>query len=211
MFGEGNFTNIPEELNQMASETVKFIPKILIALVIILITVAIVKVINFLFRKLLEIAKIDKFFAKIAGVKIPFSITNLFIYLTDLGIILIALYSIVDVCAGPQYTRLMTNVLYYGAKVASVIIITLLIFASFNFIVQRLRAETRLRGYMLFIAMLLITAMLVDVTALSDQVKSALITGISIGVGISLGVFAIWFFFHEYLDKIITKKEEHKR
>ena len=44
---------------------------------------------------------------------------------------------------------------------------------------------------MLFIVMLLVTAMLVDITALSDPVKSALIMGISIGVGISLGVFAI--------------------
>lgn len=208
MLGENGITSIPEIFNQIASEIVDFLPKILITLIIILIAIAIIKVINFVFRKLLGIAKIDEFFAKVTGVTIPFSITNLLIYLADLGIILIALYSIVDVCAGPAYAQLMTDILYYGARIASVIVITLIIFASFNLVVRRLRVETRLRGYMLFMVMLLITAMLVDITALSDPVKSALIMGISIGVGISLGVFAVWFFFHEYLDRILEKKVE---
>ena len=211
MFEQGEISGISDVLNQIASEIVNFIPKILIALVIILIAIAVIKVLNFIFRKLLGMAKIDEFFAKATRISLPFSIVNLLIYLADLGIILIALYSIVDICAGPTYTQLMTDVLYYGARIASVIVITLVIFASFNLIVRRLRVETRLRGYMLFIVMLLVTAMLVDITALSDPVKSALIMGISIGVGISLGVFAIWFFFHEYLDRILEKKEAESR
>ena len=210
MFAQNNM-GISELFSQIASEIVDFIPKVLISLVIILIAIAVIKVINFLFRKLLGMAKIDEFFAKATGISLPFSIVNLLIYLADLGIILIAAYGIVDVCAGPTYTRLMTDVLYYGARIASVIVITLVIFASFNLVVRRLRVETRLRGYMLFIVMLLVTAMLVDITALSDPVKSALIMGISIGVGISLGVFAIWFFFHEYLDRMLEKKEAESR
>jgi len=204
---ENGWNNLSEVFNQIASDIVKFIPKILIALVIILIVIAIIKVLNFSFRKLLKMAKIDEFFTKLARFSLPFSITNLLIYLADLGIILIALYSMVDVCAGPQYSHMMTDVLYYGARVASVIVLTLVMFASFNFVVQRLRVETRLRGYMLFIVTLLITAMLVDITALSDPVKGALITGISIGIGVSLGVFAVWFFFHEYFDKILEKRK----
>jgi len=204
---ENGWDNLSEVFNQIASDIVKSIPKILLALVIILIAIAIIKVLNFSFRKLLKMAKIDKFFTKLAGFSLPFSVTNLLIYLADLGIILIALYSIVNVCAGPQYSHMMTDVLYYGARVVSVIVLTLVIFASFNFVVRRLRVETRLRGYMLFIVMLLITAMLVDITALSDPVKGALITGISLGIGASLGVFAVWFFFHEYFDKILEKKK----
>jgi hypothetical protein len=41
-----------------------------------------------------------------------------------------------------------------------------------------------LRGYIWFIILLLITAMLVDITALSETVKNALTTGISVGLGI---------------------------
>ena len=208
MLGQEGIISISDVFNQIASEIVNLIPKILITLVIILIAIVVIKVLNFSFRKLLGMARIDEFFAKVTGISIPFSITNLLIYLADLGIILIALYSIVDICAGPKYTQMMTDILYYGARIVSVIVITLIIFASFNFVVRRLRVETRLRGYMFFIVMLLVTAMLVDITALSDPVKSALIMGISIGVGISLGVFAIWFFFHEYFDKIFEKKAE---
>jgi len=208
MLGQEGIISISDIFNQIASEIVNLIPKILITLVIILIAIVVIKVLNFSFRKLLGMARIDEFFAKVTGISIPFSITNLLIYLADLGIILIALYSIVDICAGPKYTQMMTDILYYGARIASVIVITLIIFASFNLVVRRLRVETRLRGYMFFIVMLLVTAMLVDITALSDPVKSSLIMGISIGVGISLGVFAIWFFFHEYFDKIFEKKAE---
>jgi len=208
MLGQEGIISISDVFNQIASEIVNLIPKILITLVIILIAMVVIKVLNFSFRKLLGMARIDEFFAKVTGISIPFSITNLLIYLADLGIILIALYSIVDICAGPRYTQMMTDILYYGARIVSVIVITLIIFASFNLVVGRLRVETRLRGYMFFIVMLLVTAMLVDITALSDPVKSALIMGISIGVGISLGVFAIWFFFHEYFDKIFEKKAE---
>jgi len=208
MLRQEGIISISDIFNQIASEIVNLIPKILITLVIILIAIVVIKVLNFSFRKLLGMARIDEFFAKVTGISIPFSIINLLIYLADLGIILIALYSIVDICAGPKYTQMMTDILYYGARVVSVIVITLIIFASFNFVVRRLRVETRLRGYMFFIVMLLVTAMLVDITALSDPVKSSLIMGISIGVGISLGVFAIWFFFHEYFDKIFEKKAE---
>jgi hypothetical protein len=46
----------------------------------------------------------------------------------------------------------------------------------------------------------------VDVTALSDPIKNALTSGLAIGVGISIGVFAIWFFFHDYLDEMLKIK-----
>ena len=77
MFKEGNgWDSVSEVFNQIASDIVKFIPKILIALVIILIAIAIIKVLNFSFRKLLKMAKIDEFFTKITGVSLPLSITN---------------------------------------------------------------------------------------------------------------------------------------
>ncbi len=49
--------------------------------------------------------------------------------------------------------------------------------------------------------------MLMDITALSDSAKNSLISGLSMGVGISLGVFAIWLFFHNYLDRMLENKK----
>ena len=95
----------------------------------------------------------------------------------------------------------MNDGIYYAARAVSILVIAILIFAIFNMLIGRIKVETRLRSYAMLIVLLLITAMLIDITALSDQLKSALTLGLSIGVGIVIGVFAVWFFFHGYLDR----------
>lgn len=195
-----------EILAQIATETVRLIPKIFIALIIVALTFLVIKVLNFSFRKLLKLAKLDTMFKQLSGFSLPFSLDGLITFLADLGVALISLYAIVNLFLGAQYLQLMNEGLYYGARVVSIVVIAIFVLAIFNALIGRIRVETRLRSYALFIVLLLITAMLVDITALSDPVKNALITGLSVGVGISIGVFAIWFFFHDYLDKMIKTK-----
>jgi len=205
-----------EILTQIARETVRLIPKTFIALIIVALTFLVIKVLNISFRKILKFAKLDTMFKQLSGFSLPFSVDSLIIFLADLGLALISLYSIVNLFLGAQYLQLINEGLYYGARVISIVVIAIVVLVIFNALIGRIRVETRLRSYAMFIVLLLITAMLVDITALSDPVKNALITGLSVGVGISVGVFAIWFFFHDYLDKIIKTKtvsstEENER
>jgi len=193
-------------LSQIAREIVQLLPKIFIALVVTVLTFVAIKILNISMGKLLKVAELDHMIQRFTGVSIPFSISRLLIVLADLGVGLIGLYAVVDLLLGAQYVKLMTDALYYGARVVSIVAITFLIFVSFNMILSRVVTETRLRGYMLYIILLLVTAMLIDITALSEHVKSALITGLSLGVGISIGVFAIWFFFRDYLDRVVMGK-----
>jgi len=195
-----------EILTQIARETMRLIPKIFIALIIVALTFLVIKVLNISFRKILKFAKLDTMFKQLSGFSLPFTIDNLIIFLADLGVALISLYAIVNLFLGAQYLQLMNEALYYGARVVSIVVIAIVVLAIFNALIGRIRVETRLRSYAMFIVLLLITAMLVDITALSDPVKNALITGLSVGVGISVGVFAIWFFFHDYLDRIVKAK-----
>jgi Mg2+/Co2+ transporter CorB len=51
------------------------------------------------------------------------------------------------------------------------------------------------------ISFLLILAVLIDLTALSAETKSALDFGISIGMGLAIGAFAVWLFFSEHINK----------
>jgi MFS family permease len=190
----------------MAAEIIRLLPKILIALVVFALTLLVIKALNFSLRKLLKLAKLNLMFEQLSGYSLPFSIDNLIIFFADLGIVLIFLYSMVHLFLGAQYLSLMSEGLQYGARIISIVAIALILFAIFNTVISRVKVETRLRSYALFIVLLLITAMLVDITALSDPIKNALTTGLSIGVGISIGVFAIWFFFHDYLDEIIKTK-----
>ncbi|MEM3673233.1 MAG: hypothetical protein QW468_03260, partial [Candidatus Bathyarchaeia archaeon] len=185
----------------IAKETIRLLPKIFIALIIIILTFLVIKLLNFSFRKLLKLAKLDAMFKQLSGFTLPFSVDSLIIFLADLGVALIALYGLVNLFWGAQYLQLMNEGVYYGARVVSVVAIALVIFAIFNAIIGRIKVESRLRSYAMLIVLLLITAMLIDITALSDPVKSALTLGLSIGVGIAIGVFAIWFFFHEHLDR----------
>jgi len=185
----------------MASETVRLLPKVLIALIVIVMTFLVIKVLNIGFRRLLKLAKLDVMFKQFTGFTLPFSLDSLIIFLADLGIALIALHGLVNLFLGSQYLQLINDGIYYAARVASIVVIAILIFAIFNMLISRIKVESRLRSYAMLIVLLLITAMLIDITALSDQVKNALTLGLSIGVGIAIGVFATWFFFHEYLDK----------
>jgi hypothetical protein len=190
-------------------------PKILIALIVFALTLLVIKVLNFSLRKMLGLAKLDTMFKQLSGYSLPFSIDSLIIFFADLGIFLIFLHAIVNLFLGPQYLHLMSEGLQYGARVVSIIAIAIILFAIFNMVISKVKVETRLRSYSLFIVLLLITAMLVDVTALSDPIKNALTSGLSIGVGISIGVFAVWFFFHDYLDEMLKAKasstKEHKK
>lgn len=201
MPGEDFFEILREILAQIATETMRLLPKIFIALIVLALTFLVIKVLNIAFRKLLRLAKLDAMFKQFASFSLPFSLDSLIIFLADLGIALIALYGLVNLFLGPQYLQLMNNGIYYGARVVSIVVIAIVIFAIFNMLIGRIKVETRLRSYAMLIVLLLITAMLIDITALSDQVKNALTLGLSIGVGIAIGVFAIWFFFHEYLDR----------
>ncbi len=195
-----------EILTQIARETVRLIPKMFIALIIVALTFLVIKVLNISFRKILKFVKLETMFKQLSGHSLPFSVDSLIIFLADLGIALIAMYAVVNLFLGAEYLHLMNEGLYYGARVVSIIVIAIVVLAIFNALIGRIRVETRLRSYAMFIVLLLITAMLVDITALSDPVKNALTTGLSVGVGISVGVFAVWFFFHEYLDRIVKAK-----
>jgi hypothetical protein len=201
------FETLSDIFRQIATEIIQLMPKILTAVIVLAVAVLAVKVLNLSFRKLLKIAKLDALFKQLSGFSMPFSLESLIIFLADLGIALISLYAIVGLFLGEQCLQLMNEGLYYGARVVSIVVIAIVLLAFFNTLIGRIRIETRLRSYAMFIVLLLITAMLIDLTALSESVKHALITGLSIGVGISIGVFAIWFFFHNYLDKMAKVNE----
>lgn len=70
--------------------------------------------------------------------------------------------------------QLVNEGIYYGARVISIIIITLVIFAIFNAVIIRVKVDLRIRTYPLIILMLLVAAMLIDVTALSSEIKGPL-------------------------------------
>ncbi|MDQ1279036.1 MAG: hypothetical protein QG670_296 [Thermoproteota archaeon] len=190
---------------QIALDFVVYIPRILVMLIIFIIAFFFIKILNIAFRKLLKLAELDRIIGKLAGFAFPFSMNSLLILLLDVGIALIAVYVVSGLFLDSQQILLVTEGLRYGARIVSVVVVSIFLFSIFGVVIDKIRIESMSRGYIWFITFLIITAMLMDITALTDPVKNSLISGLSMGVGISLGVFALWFFFHDYLDRIIGK------
>jgi hypothetical protein len=198
-------------LQQIAAEIVAILPKILLTVVVFAIAVLVIKFLNVGLRKLLSLVKLDQMFERVIKTELPFSLSGLIIALVDLGIILIALFGTANLFLAPEHIELMRGILGYAARIVSVIAITVLTFVLFNALIDRMAFEAPMRGYVVFIVLIIATMMIIDLTNLSDSTKRALVDGLSTGLAISIGVFAIWFFFHEHLDRLLDAKTSPRK
>ncbi len=198
-------------LQQIVMDIISLLPMIVLAVVVLTIAILAIKLLNKVFDRILKVVELDDLFKKTIKIELPFSLSSLIIYLIDIGILLIALFGLAGLLLEPQQMGLMREALVYSARVISVVIVTIFVFVLFSAMIDRVRVETRMRGYVLFILLILITAMVIDLTALSASTKNALEQGLAIGIGIAVGVFAVWFFFHEYLDKLLLKTAETRK
>jgi amino acid permease len=202
---------IEEFLELISREVVLLIPKIIIATLIIVVTYLSLRILSYIMKKLLGFADIDGLVKKYWGGELPFSFNKLIVFLIYTAILLASIYGIVTLFITPEYMQAVSSMIVYGTRIISVVVVALLFFTIFTLVIERVRVESRLRGYIFFIVTLLLTSMIIDVTTLSESVKESLYMGLSIGIGASLAVFAIWFFFHEYIERYLTSQKDKKK
>jgi len=197
-------------MSQLASEFIVLVPKLILGVVTLVVAFLVLRLVGGAVRKLLSIANIDDLTEKYLRVKAPLSINSIILAIFYAGVILAAVYGLINIFLGETYIELANSLLLYGARVISVIFLAIILFVAFSGIIEKIRVESRMRGYLFFIIMLLLTAMLIDITALSEPVKSSLYTGLAIGIGASLTVFSVWFFFHEYFERLLERPSRRK-
>ncbi len=197
-----------EALRLALRDLIEIVPDILIALAIIAVYLAIAIILTRLVKKLFIVFKVDELLKPILK-HAYFSITNLVLVLMNIGLALMALYSII-LTLFPAQVHTTAMIIDYAARVASVIFLIFFIFIALNSVVERIRMEAKLRGFILLVTLFMTIVPLLDVTALSPEVKTALAWGISIGIGLTIGVFAAWYFFHEILEEKIREKKEKR-
>jgi hypothetical protein len=66
-----------------------------------------------------------------------------------------------------------------------------------------MRLERKTERFFTMLSLLLITLLLIDLAALSSEIKLALAIGIAIGIGLLIGVFSLWAFFGEQIDLLL--------
>ncbi len=196
--GRASVLIIEESFRRAVSDFVSTLPYVFIALAIIAIYVGIAFILTKIVRKLLNALRVDDLLKPVLK-DAYFSLSNLIIGLMDLGIALLALYSIV-LTLFPGQVQTVNAVLNYSARVASVVFLIVFVFIAFNAIMLRIRMEAKLRGFIFLLSFFTTIVLILDVTNLSHDVKAALAWGISIGIGLSIGVFAAWYFFHDYIE-----------
>ena len=190
-------------IEQIATDIVTILPRILLAVVVFTVAILVIRVLNGALGKVLKVVKLDDMLSKAVRTELPFSLSGLIIALVDVGIVLIAVFGTANLFLAPEHMELMKEILGYAARIVSVIVITVLTFVLFTALIERMTFETRMRGYVVFIVLIITTMMIIDLTNLSDSTKRALVDGLSIGLAVSISVFAIWFFFHDHLDKAL--------
>jgi len=199
-----------EFASALALELLGFLPKLIVAIIVLLVAFLIMRFVGGAIRRLLSLANVDDLITQYSKIRLPISINSVILVIFYLGVLIAALYALINIFLGEAYVEIANSLLIYGARVISVVVLAIILFAAFSSVIERIRVESRMKGYLFFIVMLLLTAMLIDVTALSEPVKQSLYMGLAIGIGASLAVFSIWFFFHEYLDKMLEKPERKR-
>jgi len=192
--------------SELARELIELIPKLILAIIVIVAAFAILKLVGGFIRKLLKLANVDELLEKTTGARLPVTLSSIILAVFYIGVALASLYALINIFLGEAYVEIANNLLMYGARIISLILLAMIIFAGFSWMIEKIRVESRLRGYLIFIMMLLLTAMLIDVTALSEPVKHALYTGLAIGIGASLAIFSAWFFFGEFWERALEER-----
>ena len=194
---------VSEALRRTLSEVAYLLPKIAISIVIALIFFVIALVLTKVVKKILSIIKLEDLARPYVRYAIP--INTIILALINLGIALIAAHTVVLIVY-PEAIDFVMTVSSYVGKVASVAFLIVFVFLVIDAVIERIKIERGLRGFMMLLTFLITTVLIIDVTALSSEVKAALTWGLSLGIGLSIGVFTVWYFFGD----LLKKKEERK-
>ena len=187
-----------EALQLTLEELAFYLPKILFSIGILVVYVLIALVTTKIVRKTIRFLKIDEIFKPF--LKETISISDLIVFFINLGLALLAIYTLTSILL-PEYLHTLTSIIEYIGRIVSIVFIIFFTFILLNSIVERVRMETKMKGFMLLMTLFITLILVIDVTAVSEEVKASLTWGISLGLGLAIGVFTAWYFFHEYLRK----------
>jgi hypothetical protein len=191
--------NLQEAVIMALKDVEALIPKIVVSVILVCLFFVLGYIVNRTLSKIFDVVKIDELFKPLAK-HINLSFSSLILAIVNVGIALTALYTISSV-AFPEGIKYVNTALDYFGRVLSVIFLIAIVFVAVSRISEKVAVEGKMKGFMTLMTLFIVLVLLIDVTNLTPEIKSALAWGLSIGVGISMGVFTVWFFFHDILSK----------
>ncbi len=193
--------NIEEAVVRALKDVEYLIPKLIVSLILVCIFFVIAVILNRVLSKVFKIVRIEELFKPLKRyLGITISFTSLILGIVNVAIALTALYSISSV-AFPEWVNTINAILDYFGRVVSVVFLIAVVFVAVSRIAEKIAVEEKMKSFMTLIMLFIVIVLLIDVTNLSHEIKSALAWGLSIGIGISMGVFSAWFFFHDLVRR----------
>ncbi|MEM1620173.1 MAG: hypothetical protein QXU52_05485, partial [Fervidicoccaceae archaeon] len=92
-------------------------------------------------------------------------------------------------------------------RIASVGLVLVFAMVGFSLLTRLLRPGGRIEAMLILTTFFIVFAALLDLTSLSPEVRSALASGLSLGLGLSIGVLSLWLFFGEYIEAKLSERE----
>ncbi|MET1123771.1 MAG: hypothetical protein ABWW66_00730 [Archaeoglobaceae archaeon] len=175
------------------------VPKIFGAIIILSVFFVLAVILNRVLARVFSMLKMEKLFeplAKTLGVSVSF--TSVILWIVNIAIALTAFYSVVGLLF-PEFIETANSIFDYFSRVISVIFLIVFVFIAITRLMERFAIEEKMKNFLTLILLFISMVLLIDVTNLSIEVKSALAIGISIGVGLSIAVFSAWYLFGEKL------------
>ena len=191
--------NVEESVLLALKDVEALLPKLILSVFVLILFFFVGLILNKIFSKVLEIVKIDEMFKpfeKYSGL----SFSTFILVITNVVIALAALYTLASTIF-PGSIEFVNSILEYLARIISVLFLISVVFVAVSKITEKIAVEQKMKSFMTLISLYIILVLLIDVTNLSQEVKSALSWGLSIGMGISIGVFSFWYFFHDVFGK----------
>ncbi len=191
---------LEEALREAIRDLVDVAPRILLALIAVSI-IAIIGIILVRFtRRLLSLFRVDELLKPIEErYQVPFTLSGLIVTLIGIGIGMIAVYTAAYIVS-PSILPLIDQAVDVVGRIISVVLMIIIVSTALAVAFDKMRVETRLRGFMMLLTMLISLVLIIDISALSNELKQAIAWGLSLGIGLSIGVFTAWYFFGEAIQ-----------
>jgi hypothetical protein len=198
--------NILDALLSVSRELVQLFPKIALSILLIMLFLVIIKGINKLIRWLLKVSDVEGLLGRYSASFLISPITQVFIVLSDLGLIILLSAILLNVFL-PTGSDVYNLYVSYLGRVGSVAFLTIIFVFGISSVMSLVRLEDKVKSMVMLISLLMVFAVLIDLTNLGGEIKAGLVWGISLGIGITIGVFSVWFFFKESIDSLCGKRQ----
>ncbi len=183
---------LTEAFKKSIEDVARILPDILAAIAITVLFFAVGLILVRIVRRIIRVTRIDELLKPYTRYFV--SIESIVSILLGVAIAILDAH-VIAATLFPNAISIVESVSRYIARIVSVVFLVIFTFIVIDAVVEKLRMERGLRGFMTLLTFLITTILIIDVTSLSSQVKQALAWGLSLGIGLSIGVFTAWYFF----------------